>query len=530
MPAPPVWKIARFLMVENDAKVVLTTSPYLLQYLDAGNHTSASFNENSTPDSISVGGSMNGQNYVLDSGMSPNHTWTYNLKSGYKLKVERNYVGGGARVQASILDSNNVVKNNFGTIGTCNDNWTNQAVNIGFIYAENYPVVYFCSMHKTYRTDSQKNFADLTIWGANNVYDYLVRSLPTAPYDNGGNTDTGGGDGDFEDPDDPRPVPSLPSINLCDSGLLTVYSLTSAQVKDFGQYLWSAAFDEASFKKLFDNPMECIVSLGILPGFVTVTSTNIDLYIGNTDTGLDVKGVEDQFYEVDMGFVELPEYWGAYLDYNPFTKLKMVVPYCGEVDLNPDDVMGKYVGLIYHIDVITGCCTAYITAGEGPGVGKRNDVFYTTTGNMLLTIPLCATDYKQAFSGLLNYAKSVVTGIVGGAMAGGAAGAAIGAAAGTASGIASNITNMKTNYNKTGAMGSSFGVLGEQTPYIYIDRPRQALPADQNQFTGYPSYITSQLSDLSGYTEMIEIHLEGIPATRAELDEIESLLKGGVYL
>jgi hypothetical protein len=38
------------------------------------------------------------------------------------------------------------------------------------------------------------------------------------------------------------------------------------------------------------------------------------------------------------------------------------------------------------------------------------------------------------------------------------------------------------------------------------------------------------LGSLSGYTEVDAINLEGIPATAAELQEIEKLLKNGVYI
>ena len=87
---------------------------------------------------------------------------------------------------------------------------------------------------------------------------------------------------------------------------------------------------------------------------------------------------------------------------------------------------------------------------------------------------------------------------------------------------------MKPTVEKSGAMGGTGGMLGVQTPYMILTRPRQALPRDQNKFIGYPSFITVRLGDLSGYTEIDSIHLENVPATESELSEIESLLKSGV--
>ena len=50
------------------------------------------------------------------------------------------------------------------------------------------------------------------------------------------------------------------------------------------------------------------------------------------------------------------------------------------------------------------------------------------------------------------------------------------------------------------------------------------------KYTGFPSYQTQRLGSLKGYTEVESVNLSGIPANDSELSEIESLLKGGVYL
>ena len=71
-------------------------------------------------------------------------------------------------------------------------------------------------------------------------------------------------------------------------------------------------------------------------------------------------------------------------------------------------------------------------------------------------------------------------------------------------------------------------MLAIQKPYLILTRPRQAHPANQNHYTGYPSFITENLSELSGYTEIEQIHLENVQATDSELNEIVSLLESGV--
>ena len=89
---------------------------------------------------------------------------------------------------------------------------------------------------------------------------------------------------------------------------------------------------------------------------------------------------------------------------------------------------------------------------------------------------------------------------------------------------------MKPRIQRSGSIGGAAGLMSIQKPYFILTRPRQALPENQNKYTGYPSFITSKLGDLTGMTYVYEIHLEGIPCTTEEQNEIENLLKSGVIL
>ena len=79
-------------------------------------------------------------------------------------------------------------------------------------------------------------------------------------------------------------------------------------------------------------------------------------------------------------------------------------------------------------------------------------------------------------------------------------------------------------------MGGMGGLMGIKRPYFIIERPVQAVPGYQNSIIGYPSFVYKSLSDLRGYTEFEQIHLEGLPCTSEELDEIENILLTGVIL
>ena len=364
---------------------------------------------------------------------------------------------------------------------------------------------------------------------------------PPGPYDPGGNTEPGGGEGDFTLIDDTNPVPGLPSVDLADNGLFTIYNPDAADLVSLGNYLWTGLFDVDNFKKLFNDPMQAIISLGIIPGgALSVSVTDKNLIFGHVDTGVDCKTVTSQWLEVDCGFVEIPEFWGNYLDYNPYTKLRLYLPYIGEIDLNADDVIGpyyndttKHIGVIYHIDVITGACVAYITRGEGSGIGARNDVFYTATGNVLMQIPVTGNDFKGAYSALIGIAGAAIAGGTAAAAVKGATAGTIGAGAAVAgtSAAISNVTSEKESVRHSGNMAGTAGLMGIQKPYLYIDRPNQAEPYNQRFYTGYPSLIQhDKIGEVSGFTILYAVRLEGIHATTAELAEIEHMLLEGVIL
>ena len=173
--------------------------------------------------------------------------------------------------------------------------------------------------------------------------------------------------------------------------------------------------------------------------------------------------------------------------------------------------MKKTVNVKYHIDILSGACTAFVKCG--------GSVLYEFIGQCSSSIPITGNDWTKVINGVLT-----VAGAIGSMVATG--GASAPAAAGE---IASTvINNFKPSVEKSGSMSGTGGMLAVQTPYLILTRPRQALPRGQNSFMGYPAFITESLGSLSGYTEIESIHLNGIPATDAELDEIESLLKQGV--
>lgn len=341
--------------------------------------------------------------------------------------------------------------------------------------------------------------------------DIVVRIYATDdPYSQDGESGEGGGHGDFDGDSDSIDIPPLPDLSAVDTGFITLFNPTTSQLQALANYMWSSLFDLDTFKKLFADPMSCILGLSIVPVNVPSGGTS-NVTVGNISTGVSMTKASRQYVEVDCGTINVNEYWGAYLDYDPYTKAEIYLPYIGTHPLAVDDIMNKPVHVVYHVDVLSGACIAYVKCGDS--------VLYSFIGQCSSSIPITGNDWTNVINGVLS-----IAGAVGTMVATGGASAPM-----AASMIASTAVNsLKPTVEKSGALSGTGGVMGIQMPYLILTRPRQALPKDQNKFTGYPSFINVSMNSLSGYTEIESVHLDNVPATDSEINEIESILKSGV--
>lgn len=356
----------------------------------------------------------------------------------------------------------------------------------------------------------------------------------TDPYTGGDGTDDesgtgGGGDGsdqDNYDPDsDPNPVPGLPSISAVDTGFITLYNPTAYELKQLASYMWSGLFDIDTYRRIMADPMDTILGLSIVP--VNVPSAGSQaVTVGNIPTGISMVKAASQYVSLDCGTIKLSEKWHSYLDYSPYTKLNIFLPYIGAHELNIDEFQGTTLGVVYHIDVLSGACIAFIT--------ENGNVIAQYSGQCSVSIPVTSRDFTQTVMALGQLVAGGVSGGLGMIASGGlSAPVTAGMISGgvtAAANTANNVIANKPRVEKSGNMGGSGGLLGVQIPYIFLERPKLCIPSSQNRYTGYPSYITYTLSSLSGFTQVQDIRLDNIPCTDSERDEIMDLLRNGVIL
>lgn len=351
---------------------------------------------------------------------------------------------------------------------------------------------------------------------------------PKNPFDNNQGDGDQGGNEESDDDTDPVEVPDLPTLDISDLGGINLYRVTATDVKTLLAYLNSATPGD-NILKWFTNPIQAIVSLHVVPYPVEVIGSDAIKVLGLSATGTAGYKIK-QFQEWDLGGVRVPYgFDNTFLDYEPFTKVSIYLPFIGIRSLDADEVMGQSLNVTYQFDNVSGSCIAFITV--------NGSVRYTFSGSCAIGIPISQSNWGQTYMAAATIAAGAVTGGVSagvGAMAGAtsmgavAGQAALGAGQGiaTASGLGSAIG--KPSVARSGAISGAASALGVPYPYIIIERPTKASSANPAPVTGLISGRTLPLSSLSGYNIIESVHLSGVPATATELDEIERLLYQGV--
>lgn len=379
-----------------------------------------------------------------------------------------------------------------------------------------------------------------------NVYDFetvntLYGNLTEYDPDNlypGGDDSENPGDGSFDYTGTSIPIPDLPEVSVTDSGFVRLFNPTNAQLQALGSYLWSDAFSVDSFKKIFNNPMDCILGLSIMPVNVP-TSGAEEITVGNIVTTVSMNKCSKQFIKVDCGTCKVSptKFTGSYLDYAPYTKCYIYLPFIGIQELQIDDIMNSTVHVVYHVDILTGACVAFIEATARTTGGKKqgDTLLYTFMGQCGESVPLSSNSFSQTYGSILT-AGATLAGAVATVATGGTAAPIAAGLTGAAASTAKTAIGSKPSVSHSGSIGGSSGMMCVKYPYLIFDAPHTAIPSKQYKYTGYPSNVIVKLSTLSGFTVVQDINLTisheagEVAPTDTEMDEIVSLLKRGVVI
>lgn len=341
-----------------------------------------------------------------------------------------------------------------------------------------------------------------------------------------------------EDPDpdgipepDDIPFPDDPDIDVTDIGFVTLYAPTKAQLIALSDFMWGDLFDISTLKKLFADPMDCILGLNLLPFHVNQGDI-ANVYFGNVPTNIGMYTAANQWVTINCGSINIGNVYDTYLDYAPYTKVCISLPFIGVQQLNTDDIAHKVINVKYKIDILSCACIAFISADDV--------VLYQFSGTCGYAVPVSASNYANLFKSAIDVGIST-------AMLAYTAGASTAAANTTraaaahearmvaqtaefTSSSASAVMNSKAIVKRSGSLGGGSGIMGIKKPYLIFEIPRLCKPARQAHFLGYPSFITIQVSGISGYAEFESIILSGVTCTEEERTMLADIFKGGVYV
>ena len=195
---------------------------------------------------------------------------------------------------------------------------------------------------------------------------------------------------------------------------------------------------------------------------------------GRYDFGEQAPYVKEHTIVVDCGSVEIPENYQSLLDYSPFSRLTIYLPFIGFQELDDKLIVGRTLKVQYVVDVLSGRCLAQLYVDS-------------------IELKSCIAEYGGT--------------IAADEMFGGDAG-----------------------YNYYGAYELMTTLqLGELSCYVLI-HTKIPLEGDIVNYKGLPTNEIVKVGDISGFIKYSSIHVDGMTATDVEKSEIESLLLSGIFV
>lgn len=314
------------------------------------------------------------------------------------------------------------------------------------------------------------------------------------------------------------------------SSMLTIYNPTLTNIQEIGDYLWTDSFIER-LKKLYNDPKEALISLHKIPYMPKHNASAVNVTVcGAVVSETPCAVITDPIDEIDCGSIELNAYFGSFLDFSPYTKIRLYLPFCGEVTLNPEECINSTLTLKYSCNCLTGECLAQLhitrTAGDSPQGIALDNILYQKEGYMAFPYPLSSADYSRRTAALVQLGIGIgetAVGALTGAMP--IAGRGIRDTLGAGADVATS----KPSYSYKMSSGG-LGFLGVRTPYLQVIRPNTAVPSTYGAQHGFMAQISGAVGDFVGYTEIADVHLDYVNCLGDEKEEIERLLKAGVIL
>jgi hypothetical protein len=377
--------------------------------------------------------------------------------------------------------------------------------------------------------------------------------LPSIDDDLGGQSGGAvGGNSDFSNVKESYDIIDGYSQNTGYSYLNGSWLLTQSNVVELQRALTDPDVWE-SLKGIFkNNPQDGIISLVKFPiSFETITTINDEPVsilgtdisnLGGTQTLVGAKIPNNLKTRFELGTFEFKERFGNFLDYAPFTKITLYLPFVGFREIGVNDVMRRQIKIVYDIDYTDGSAKVIVLVSNEYDGGYTNYTpFYLYDAQIGQAIPLHVSDKQaktqQALKNVVNAAVSIPANAVSGAVMGGGAGAALGALQGVGNLASSAVQSGADllmnipNYRAGGTISSQEAyAINNLLPFVIVEFPDTNIPAGLKDVNGFTTNIFTKLKNMKGITVCQNVKIDGVVATDSEKDEIKQLLESGVNI
>ncbi len=312
-----------------------------------------------------------------------------------------------------------------------------------------------------------------------------------------------------------------------------LHQILPSVIPDMFGLLYSSSFIDRYTQSIY-NPLSAVISLHLLPARLcepqaatselTLSGYSIS---NNLPTPQNFPIIATLHHE-HIGTYDF-DAMDNYLDYSPFTTAYLHLPYIGVLEIDINAIAAGSISVDYLTDAQTGNCAAYISCIDRD---QHSAVKYCATGNCAYTLPMYAINQDGAAVGKI-VGSTLGLGVA--AITGNAA-AAVTAARGLAGGVFDAAT-AKRNTQITGTFGGNPGMISDTVCWLEIVRPALVSPDNFIPLHGSPSMLSGTIAQFNddgdgyqGYLRVLEIDADGIQATDAEIQQIETILKNGIYV
>ena len=315
-------------------------------------------------------------------------------------------------------------------------------------------------------------------------------------------------DDDYHDPEDNTDDTQDGSTNISVSGeVCKTFQISDIELRKLSQFLWSANFFD-NVLLVNNRPIENIISLKAVIGSASTTGASQVLTLGNVASTVNVIPCAETI-TINVGGITIPKKYNNFLDFEPYTKVQIYLPFYGTAMLNSSLVVGRRIDIAYIIDVITG--TAKIS------IKHANKTLYEYKTTCACDLPLTSSNRASVEMGYISSGLGMGVSL--------ASGNVIGA-------IASGLSMAQSQFSSS-TNGNVSGVVDfhdSRMVTVMVDRPVYSDLKMFNKTHGRMCNLSKTLKNLKGYTKCADNVQLPFNCLDKEREMIIELLTSGVIL